>query len=123
MLKSQKFRIWLYVVLIKVGFFLAFLGWSVGAEAHEGWEWIRNEPRYLAPQGYHCCSNDCKVEDPHKFKVDEDGITYEGKKLFFNDPGIYTSADPKAPNSDQKWWRCKSGENLNCIFRPAFGGM
>lgn len=92
------------------------------ARGHPPHRWIQAEPGYVAPWGAHCCSTDCVPDDASKFTVDRGGITYEGQRLEYGKPGIYQSADPAAADGEQKWWRCKVGLVLYCIFRPAHAG-
>lgn len=94
------------------------VGIVVSARAHDGYEWIMNEPRYVDRVGIHCCSRDCTRAPASDFYETQDGIIYKGnEKLLHEDRGIYRSEDPKETGA-QWWWVCRRHDKLRCIFRP-----
>jgi hypothetical protein len=87
------------------------------AHAHDGYEWIMNEPRYVDRTGVHCCSRDCAPVDPALLLEVEDGIIYRGnEKLLYRERGIYRSEEPGG--GPQRWWVCRRHNKAKCIFRP-----
>jgi hypothetical protein len=88
------------------------------AFAHDGYEWIMHEPRYVDRVGIHCCSTDCVPAEAARFNEDGDGIIFDGaERLSHRERGIYWSREPNPPES-QRWWVCRRHNKLRCIFRP-----
>lgn len=81
--------------LVWLAFWLFVFPFSV-ARAHEGWEWIMNNPRYVAPDGYvHCCGADCGEVDDKDVTESDAGFTYNGETLDRRKPGVYWTEDGK----------------------------
>lgn len=80
-------------------FLLWALLWLIGfplavAYAHEGWEWIMNNPRYVAPDGViHCCGADCGTVDDKDVTESDAGFTYNGVTLDRHKSGVYWTED------------------------------
>jgi hypothetical protein len=88
------------------------------AFAHDGYEWIMNEPRYVDRVGIHCCSTDCFPAAAARFSEDGGGIVFDGtERLSLQERGIYWSSEPHPPQA-QRWWVCRRQNKLRCIFRP-----
>ena len=97
---------------------IALLLLPATAFAHDGYEWIMQEPRYVDRIGIHCCSTDCFPADPARFYEDGGGIIFDGnERLSHQERGIYWSREPDPPAS-QRWWVCRRHNKLRCIFRP-----
>jgi hypothetical protein len=85
------------------------------AKAHDGYEWIMNEPRYVDRVGIHCCSTDCRPVPASEVTEHGGGVTWNGQTLKWSERGIYRSAAPT--DAPQRFWVCVRGK-LTCIFRP-----
>ncbi len=108
-----------WVVLPAVA--LVAAGVVLSALAHGEAHWIQSERMFVDRTGTHCCgSSDCFPVVSQELYEEQDGVTFEGQKLFYSERGIYWTREPN-PEGKSRPFVCRRLGKVKCIFREQPG--